>query len=66
MSSANRDKLTQPPRLANLPTVPTSFIGRKREIVEISQLLTSKHLLSLVGAGGGAVRHALHFVWWRS
>jgi ADP-ribosylglycohydrolase len=30
----------------------TSFIGRQREIAEISQLLVSTHLVSLVGTGG--------------
>ena len=38
----------------------TSFIGRQREIAEISQLLASVHLVSLVGAGGcGKTRLAL-------
>lgn len=44
----------------NIPTVLTSFIGRKREIAEIQQLLASTHLVSLVGAGGcGKTRLAL-------
>jgi predicted ATPase/DNA-binding CsgD family transcriptional regulator len=44
----------------NLPTVLTSFIGRKREIAEILRLLTSTHLVSLVGTGGcGKTRLAL-------
>lgn len=44
----------------NIPAVLTSFIGRKREIVEILQLLASTHLVSLVGAGGcGKTRLAL-------
>ena len=34
----------------NLPTVLTSFIGRQREVVEISQLPASAHLMSLIGA----------------
>lgn len=38
---------------SNLPTVLTSFVGRQREIAEISNLLASVHLVSLVGAGGG-------------
>jgi non-specific serine/threonine protein kinase len=38
----------------------TSFIGRQREIAEISQLLASVHLVTLVGAGGcGKTRLAL-------
>jgi predicted ATPase/DNA-binding CsgD family transcriptional regulator len=44
----------------NIPAVLTSFIGRKREIAEILQLLASTHLVSLVGAGGcGKTRLAL-------
>ncbi len=46
--------------LTNLPVQLTSFIGRKREIAEIAQLLASTHLVSLVGAGGcGKTRLAL-------
>jgi predicted ATPase/DNA-binding CsgD family transcriptional regulator len=38
----------------------TSFVGRKREIGEVSRLLASAHLISLVGAGGcGKTRLAL-------
>ena len=45
---------------SNLPIVLTSFIGRQREIADISQLLASVHLVSLVGAGGcGKTRLAL-------
>jgi predicted ATPase/DNA-binding CsgD family transcriptional regulator len=45
---------------SNLPIVFTSFIGRQREIAEISQLLASAHLVTLVGAGGcGKTRLAL-------
>ncbi len=47
-----REKRRSPPG-SNLPTVLTSFIGRQREIAEISNLLASVHLVSLVGAGGG-------------
>ncbi len=44
----------------NIPTALTSFIGRKREIAEILQLLASTHLISLVGTGGcGKSRIAL-------
>jgi len=54
-----KGKLTNWPR-TNIPAVLTSFVGRKREIAEISQLLASTHLLSLVGAGGcGKTRLAL-------
>src|SRR3990172_6632296 len=52
-------KSTNWPR-TNIPAVLTSFVGRKREIAEIPQLLASTHLLSLVGAGGcGKTRLAL-------
>src|SRR5574341_17166 len=44
----------------NIPAALTSFVGRKREVAEILQLLTSAHLVSLVGAGGcGKTRLAL-------
>ena len=52
-------KPTNSPR-TNIPAVLTSFVGRKREIAEIPELLASTHLLSLVGAGGcGKTRIAL-------
>jgi predicted ATPase/class 3 adenylate cyclase/Tfp pilus assembly protein PilF len=44
----------------NLPTQPTSFIGREREMAEIKRLLASTNLLTLTGAGGnGKTRLAL-------
>ena len=36
----------------NLPLQLTSFIGREREIAEISRLLSSTRLLTLTGSGG--------------
>lgn len=43
-----------------LPLVVTSFVGREREVAEISQLLMSSRLLSLIGTGGsGKTRLAL-------
>lgn len=36
----------------NIPAVPTRFIGRKREIRELRQLLTSSRLVTLTGAAG--------------
>ncbi len=36
----------------NLPVQPTSFIGREREIEELSGLLERTHLLTLTGSGG--------------
>ena len=40
----------------------TSFVGRKREIAEIQQLLASTHLVSLVGAGGCGKTRLAHRV----
>ncbi|HEU5098754.1 MAG TPA: BTAD domain-containing putative transcriptional regulator [Roseiflexaceae bacterium] len=46
--------------LHNLPIALTSFIGRTREIAEITRLLTRTRLLTLTGAGGcGKTRLAL-------
>ncbi len=36
----------------NLPSPVSSFIGRRREIAEVAQLLPSTRLLTLTGAGG--------------
>jgi predicted ATPase/class 3 adenylate cyclase/Tfp pilus assembly protein PilF len=36
----------------NLPTALSSFVGREREVTEIKRLLSSKHLVTLTGAGG--------------
>lgn len=45
---------------SSLPTVLTSFIGRKRELTEIVQLFDSSRLLTLTGAAGcGKTRLAL-------
>ena len=52
-------KPTNWPR-TNFPAMLTSFVGRKREIEEVQQLLAYTHLVSLVGAGGcGKTRLAL-------
>lgn len=49
----------QPPR-THLPVPLTSFVGRKREIEVVQQLLCTTHLLTLIGAGGcGKTRLAL-------
>lgn len=46
--------------LSNLPAQLTSFIGRKKEVAEIKQLLVSSRLVTLTGAGGsGKTRLAL-------
>ncbi|HEX4836171.1 MAG TPA: tetratricopeptide repeat protein [bacterium] len=45
----------------NLPVQVTSFIGREREISEITRLLSGTRLLTLTGAGGaGKTRLAIH------
>ena len=45
----------------NLPVPITSFIGRKKEVVEIIKLLEKYRLLTLTGAGGmGKTRLAIH------
>lgn len=63
-------------RLTNLPLLPTSFIGRQREMTELKRLLGATRLLTLTGAGGSgktrlAVQTATEFidhyadgVWW--
>jgi len=44
----------------NLPADLTSFVGRRRELLELPGMLTSSRLLSLTGAGGvGKTRLAL-------
>jgi predicted ATPase/DNA-binding SARP family transcriptional activator/TolA-binding protein len=44
----------------NLPATPTSFIGRNREITQISDLLAEHSLVTLTGTGGcGKTRLAL-------
>jgi non-specific serine/threonine protein kinase len=40
------------PRRHNLPADLTSFVGRRKELVELPGVLTSSRLLSLTGAGG--------------
>ena len=37
----------------NLPRMLTSFVGREREIAEITALIHASHLVTLVGSGGG-------------
>jgi class 3 adenylate cyclase len=46
--------------LNNLPQQATSFIGRERDIAELTRLIHSTRLLTLIGAGGvGKTRLAL-------
>jgi non-specific serine/threonine protein kinase len=48
---------------ASIPIVPTSFIGREREIGELVRLLVSSRLVTLTGAAGcGKTRLALRAV----
>jgi predicted ATPase/class 3 adenylate cyclase len=45
----------------NLPVQVNSFIGRERELMQTRELLTSAHLLTLIGPGGtGKTRLTLH------
>jgi predicted ATPase len=45
----------------NLPSQPTSFIGRERELTDVVELLRSARLVTLTGPGGaGKTRLALH------
>jgi predicted ATPase/DNA-binding CsgD family transcriptional regulator len=47
-------------RLGNLPAETTSFVGRRRELAEIRNKLSTSRLVSLVGPGGvGKTRLAL-------
>ncbi len=51
----------QPPRLSsNLPTPPSSFIGRETEQAEVSSLVTHRPLVTITGPGGsGKTRLAI-------
>ena len=47
-------------QLSNLPAELTSFVGRRRELREVKQLLVTSRLLTLTGSGGvGKTRLAL-------
>ncbi len=59
---ADRLRPEEPPPSGrhNLPAIRTSFVGRKRELVEIKRALAMTRLLTLTGAGGsGKTRLAL-------
>jgi len=50
------------PQLAthNLPSLPTSFVGRSQEVVDVEDLVRAERLVTLIGAGGaGKTRLAL-------
>src|SRR3989442_15251104 len=54
----------QLPRRHNLPAELTSFVGRRKELLELPRALTSSRLLSMTGAGGvGKTRLALRLAW---
>lgn len=60
MNRARNEAGTSSALHTNLPTVLTSFIGRKRELAEVKQLLESARLVTLTGAAGcGKTRLAL-------
>jgi predicted ATPase len=45
----------------NLPAQPTSFVGRKRELTDVVELVRGSRLVTLTGAGGsGKTRLGLH------
>src|SRR5688572_13491798 len=57
--SESKNKKKKTPS-SSIPTVLTSFIGRKHELAEIEQLLKSSRVLTLTGAAGcGKTRLAL-------
>ena len=60
MNRTDSEIKTQRTLRTNIPTVLTSFIGRKPEITEVVRLLASSRLLTLTGAAGcGKTRLAL-------
>jgi predicted ATPase/DNA-binding CsgD family transcriptional regulator len=53
-----RERLAGPRH--NLPHVPSSFVGRRREVAEVNSVLSRSRLVTLTGAGGmGKTRIAL-------
>jgi predicted ATPase/DNA-binding NarL/FixJ family response regulator len=60
MKRIDSDSKTPSARRATIPTVLTSFVGRKRDMAEVRRLLVSSKLLTLTGAAGcGKTRLAL-------
>jgi predicted ATPase/DNA-binding SARP family transcriptional activator len=51
----------QAAKITNLPIPISSFVGRARELTQIKQLVSTKRLVTLTGAGGsGKTRLAIH------
>jgi predicted ATPase/DNA-binding SARP family transcriptional activator len=60
MPVESRDAASMPAQATNLPGLLTSFIGREKEMSEVTRLLSTCRLLTLVGADGcGKTRLAL-------
>jgi non-specific serine/threonine protein kinase len=60
MNRTERQAKTENTFRTNIPTVPTSFVGREHELTEVTQLLASSQLVTLTGAAGcGKTRLAL-------
>jgi predicted ATPase/DNA-binding SARP family transcriptional activator len=52
---------SQASKITNLPIPVSSFIGRNQELTQIKQLLSTRRLVTLTGAGGsGKTRLAIH------
>jgi non-specific serine/threonine protein kinase len=63
LSAAPRETSSLAPAPNNLPAQLTSFVGRARDLAEVTRLLRSTRLLTLTGAGGsGKTRLALEAV----
>jgi len=48
----NHERKEQPRSSAHLPVMLTSFVGRKHEVGEVKQFITSNRLVTLTGAAG--------------
>jgi transcriptional regulator with XRE-family HTH domain len=52
LMAACRPRLTRSTRRYTLQVEPSPFVGRQRELAEISQLLAGSRVLTLTGTGG--------------
>lgn len=60
----NVDAVSRPPTVGNLPAELTSFVGRRRELVEGRRLVSRARLVTLTGVGGvGKSRLALRLAY---